>query len=72
MAGRPRKDPSGAPLAKLHLSPTQRADQVIRAGAARRNMSVVDYVCALVAADTGECLPGVPALQEVFDLRITA
>ncbi len=71
MAGRPRKDPTGEGLVPLNLSVTKSARQVIRCGAETHGMSVVDYICALVSADTEQSLPGVPALQEVL-LRDTA
>ena len=66
MAGRPRKDPDGGALVALSMSVTTSARQAIRTGAETHGMSVVDYLCALVAADTGRQLPGVPALQEVL------
>lgn len=72
MAGRPRKDPSGASLLPITIAVTGVADKAIRAQAARHGMSIVDYLCALVAADSGCALPGVPPLQEVFDLQDSA
>lgn len=72
MAGRPKKDPTGAALVPITLAVTRTANNVIRAEAAARNMSLVDYLCALVAADTGQQLPGVPPLQEVLELPDTA
>lgn len=69
MAGRPRKDPSGASLVPISIAVTGVANNVIRARAAERGMSIVDYLCALAAADSGCELPGVPPLQEVLDLQ---
>lgn len=72
MAGRPKKDPTGAALVPITLAVTGTANKVIRSEAAARSMSLVDYLCALVAADTGQQLPGVPPLQEVLELSDTA
>ena len=50
MAGRPKKDPTGAALVPITLAVTGTANKVIRSEAAARSMSLVDYLCALVAA----------------------
>ena len=72
VAGRPRKDPSGASLVPISIAVTGVADTAIRRRAAERGRSIVDYICALAAADSGCEFPGVPPLQEVLDLQDSA
>ncbi len=66
MAGRPRKDPSGAPLVSCNLNVPGRVKDAAKAAAAAHGVPMVDYVCALIAQDNPEVLAWVPALQEVL------
>lgn len=62
MAGRPKKDPTGGQLEKVSLSLLSGVRAAIEEAAQEYGMYEVDYLSALVMAERGRHIPGVPAL----------
>ncbi|MEY1677727.1 hypothetical protein AB4Z55_26500 [Gordonia sp. ABKF26] len=74
MAGRPRKDPTGADLAPMNLKVLAQVKETAVAAALSRGLTLTDYVCLLIAEDNRDRLPStvVPMRQEVLKLRDSA
>lgn len=66
MAGRPRKDPTGADLIPTTFKMRADAKRVAIAAARRHGMTLTDYLHALIAEDNPTELQSVPMLQEVL------
>ncbi|MFC9982680.1 hypothetical protein [Gordonia sp. NPDC127522] len=74
MAGRPRKDPTGADLAPMNLKVLAQVKEIAANTARSNGLTLTDYVCLLIAEDNRDQLPStvVPMRQEVMKLRDSA
>lgn len=68
MAGRPRKDPTGADLVSMNLKVIDQVKQAAIDAARANGLSLTDYICLLIAEDSPGRLPStvVPSRQEVI------